>query len=119
MTKKSSAKQRGFWLSFILILMALINLLTLALIIDRVQAPQSMNYPYLMAGLFIFTAAKIVAAIGIWFWERWALYVFAGSVIGTIVVGLLLTGTWLFAFNEVLPLAILGWLLRDKYDYFK
>lgn len=119
MAKKSSAKQHGFWLSFVLILMVIINLLTLALIIGQAKSPQSMNYPYLMAGLFIFTAAKIVSAIGIWFWERWALYVYAGSVIGTIVIGLLLTGTGLFAFNEILPLAILGWLLKDKYDNFK
>lgn len=119
MSKKVTKKERGLWLSIWLILIVLMNLLTLVLIVDRVNQPQAMIFPYLIAALFIFSAAKVVAAIGIWVWERWALYVYAGAVIGTMAVGLVLTGTWLYAFNEILPMAILGWMLKDKYDYFE
>ncbi len=118
MAKNVTKKERGLWLSIWLILIVLVNLLTLALIVDRANQLEAMSFPYLMAALFVFSAAKVVAAIGIWVWERWALYVYAGAVIGTMVVGLVLTGTWLYAFNEILPLAILGWMLKDKYDYF-
>jgi cytochrome c oxidase subunit IV len=118
MTKKSTKKERGLWLSIWLILIILMNLLTLVLIVDRIQQPETMSFPYLITALFVFSAGKVVAAIGIWVWERWALYVYAGAVVGTIVIGLMLTGTWLFAFNEALPMAILGWMLKDRYDYF-
>ena len=117
MTKKK--KNRGLGLSIWLILLALMNLLTLVLIVGRARGPEMMSFPYLMAALLIFSAGKVVSVIGIWFWERWGLYVYAGSVIGTMAVGLMLTGTWLYAFNEILPLAILGWLLKDKYDNFE
>ena len=118
MTKNKKHKQRGTFLSIVLVLIVLMNLLTLALIVGRAKSPEIMSFPYMMAALLILSAAKVVAAIGIWMWERWALYVYAGAVVGTIVVGLILTGTWLFAFNEILPLAVLGWLLKDKYDNF-
>jgi hypothetical protein len=118
MTKNKMHKQRGTFLSIVLVLIVLMNLLTLALIVGRAKSPEIMSFPYMMAALLILSAAKVVAAIGIWMWERWALYVYAGAVVGTIVVGLILTGTWLFAFNEILPLAVLGWLLKDKYDNF-
>ena len=114
-TKK---QERGLGLSIWLVLLLLMNLLTLVLILGRARGPETLSYPYLMAALLILSAAKVVSVIGIWLWERWGLYVYAASVVGTIAVGLMLTGTWLFAFNEVLPLAILGWLLKDKYDNF-
>ena len=118
MAKRNSKKERGLWLSLMLVVIVLMNLLTLALIVGRAKGPATVSYPYLMAALLVFSAAKVVAAIGIWVWERWALYVYAGAVIGTIAIGLMLTGTWVFAFNEILPMAILGWLLKDKYDNF-
>ncbi len=118
MAKKVIKKERGLWLSIWLILIVLMNLMTLVLIVDRVKQPEAMSFPYLMTALLVFSAAKVVAAIGIWVWERWALYVYAGAVIGTMVIGLMLTGELLFAFNEILPIAILGWMLKDKYNYF-
>ena len=119
MAKKSTKKTRGLWLSIWLILIILMNLLTLVMIVARAKGPEILSFPYLMAVLFLLSAAKVVAAIGIWVWERWALYVYAAAVVGTIAVGLMLTGTWVFAFNEILPMAILGWLLKDKYGNFE
>lgn len=117
--KKKKTKHRGFWLSLVLVLMGISSLLSVFLILNYVQVPGTQpNYPWLLAGLFVATVAKLVAVVGIWFWEKWALYIYAGSVVATIAIGLMLTGTWLFTFNEVLPLAILGWLLKDKYDNF-
>jgi hypothetical protein len=43
---------------------------------------------------------------------------FAVSVVVSVIIGLMLTGWWLIVFNEVLPLAILGWLIRDKWSNF-
>ncbi len=115
--KRKQKASRGVFLSIWLGLMIVVNLVTFALIMDRVKSSQVL-FPYMLSLLLLITVAKIVATVGIWVWERWALYVYAGAVVGTIIIGLVLTGTWLFAFNEILPLAILGWLLRDKYANF-
>jgi len=61
--------------------------------------------------------ANVVAAIGIWNWQKWGPYVYAGSTILALVIGLVTVGIW-SVFYMVLPLAILGWLLRTKWSYF-
>ena len=111
-------KHRGIGLSVWLIFLALMNIISLVLIIGTARGPDAITYPYLVAGLFVFSAAKFVAFIAIWFWERWGLYVLAFAVIGTMAIGIILTASVWYAFNEILPIAILGWMLRDKYDNF-
>jgi uncharacterized membrane protein (DUF2068 family) len=60
---------------------------------------------------------NIVAAAGLWFWKRWALYVYAFSTILAVIAGLL-TGIGMYSvFYMVLPFVIVGWLLRTKWNY--
>jgi hypothetical protein len=61
--------------------------------------------------------ANVVAAVGIWYWKKWGPYVYAYSAILALVIGLVTVGVW-SVFYMVLPVAILGWLLRTKWDYF-
>ena len=62
---------------------------------------------------------NIIAVVGIWFWQKWALYVYAVSTVLALIAGLM-TGYGMYSsFYVILPVAILGWLLRTKWDYFK
>jgi hypothetical protein len=69
--------------------------------------------------LFVTALADIVAAIGIWNWKRWGLRVYAISTAAGIAAGLVLTASQLIVFHDIIPLAILGWLVKDKWDYFQ
>ncbi len=62
--------------------------------------------------------ANIAAAVGIWYWKKWGLYVYAASTILALVAGLISVGIWSL-FYMVLPLAIIGWVLRSKWSYFE
>ncbi len=68
--------------------------------------------------MILHNLANIVAAAGIWFWKKWALYIYAGSAILALVAGLISVGAW-SVFYMVLPVAIVGWLLRTKWNFFE
>ena len=67
--------------------------------------------------MVIHSFANVVAAVGIWNWKMWAWKLYIGSTLLALVVGLLAMGVW-SAFYMVLPLAIVGWALRNKWDQF-
>ena len=76
-----------------------------------------LDRPWALGLMALHFLANVVAAIGIWNWQKWGLYVYAGSTILALVIGLVTVGIW-SVFYMVLPLAILGWLLRTKWSYF-
>jgi uncharacterized membrane protein len=75
--------------------------------------------PWFVTALFIAAVAKFVAAAAIWMWERWGIYLFLGASLVDVAIGIMLTGTTLIAINEILPVAILAWVVRDRMQDFK
>ena len=116
--KTKSHPKRGLALTIWLVILLLSSLLTVILVLDTVNGPEGSATPFLLTALFLAAIAKLVGVIGIWFWEKWGLYLYAGGVVLAIVAGLILTANWLLPLNEVIPLAILGWLIRDKWEAF-
>ena len=117
--KKSQQVERGLGLTIWLALLVVQSALGIILTLDLTNRPEDPSRPYFLAALFILSAAKLVGVLGIWLWKRWGLYIYAGAVVGTAIIGLVLTGTELMIFYELLPLAITGWLLREKIKYFQ
>jgi hypothetical protein len=117
--KKKPKKERGFWLTAALVVMAIHGIFATFLYYSPLVAPSpTLARPWILALMVIHSLADVVAAVGIWFWKKWALYVYAASTVLALVVGLMSVGFW-SVFYMVLPLAILGWLLRTKWDYFE
>ncbi|MEJ2711192.1 MAG: hypothetical protein P8074_26530 [Anaerolineales bacterium] len=117
--KKSQPVERGIGLTIWLALLVFQSALGIVLILDLTNRPDDPSRPYLLAALFILSAAKLVGVLGIWLWKRWGLYTYAGSVVVIAIIGLMLTGTALMIFYELLPVAITGWLLREKLQHFQ
>ena len=118
MSKTSHQIERGFWLSLVLILIMIHSIFSIWFVYNAQQDPSATSAPWLIGALVLVAIAKFFAAIAIWNWKKWGLYLFAVSVVVSVILGLILTGWWLIVFNEVLPLAILGWLIRDKWSNF-
>ena len=118
MSKTSHRIERGFWLSLVLILIMIHSIFTIWFVYNAQQASDASSTPWLIGALVLVAIAKFIAAIAIWNWKKWGLYMFAVSVVISVILGLILTGWWLIVFNEVLPLAILGWFIRDKWSNF-
>ena len=112
-------KERGIGLTIVLVLVMIHSILTTFAYLRYTQNPTSNITPWIITALFIAGVAKFVAAAAIWMWERWGIYVFLGATLVNVAVGILLTGTTLIAFNEILPVAILAWLVRDRMQDFK
>ena len=112
-----SPKERGCWLTGFLVLMVIHSIVT-GLLLYYFKSQNYDDAPTWLGVLFILALAKIVAAIAIWYWQRWGLILYGIAVIISIIVGLVVTGTQLWVFHEILPLAILGWIIKDKWADF-
>jgi hypothetical protein len=75
--------------------------------------------PWVLLVLFVLASAHVVAALAIWEWKQWGLILYAVVTVVSMAVGLILSGTQLWVFHEVIPLAILGYLIKDKTKAFE
>lgn len=122
MTKKKNAgqvhKERGTWLSLWLILIMLHGIIASGLI-WYLRAQDNESSPvWMLAMLFVLAIVDIVAAIGAWYWKKWGLWLYAISTFAGIAVGLVLARTQLIVFHDIIPLVILGYLVKDKQKWF-
>ncbi len=116
--QQAPEKVRGTWLSIWLILIIVHGVVASVLIwYLRNQAGES-STSWVLATLFLLAIADIVAAILVWNWKRWGLWLYAISTVVGIIIGLVLTRSQLWVFHDIIPLVILGLLVRDKQSYF-
>jgi len=113
--KKKPKKVRGFWLTAALVVMALHGIFAAYLYYTQASAP-TLQRPWILGLMVVHSLANVVAAVAIWYWKRWGLYVYAASTVLAMVVGLMSVGIYSL-FYMFLPFVIVGWLLRTKWDY--
>jgi hypothetical protein len=109
--------EHGVLLTGALILMGLHGIVAAAAYASMNHAPDTQK-PWLISLMVLHCLMNIVAAAGIYEWKKWGLYVYAVSTVIALVVGLMSAGIW-SAFYMVLPLVIVGWLLRTKWANFE
>jgi hypothetical protein len=114
--KKEIRKERGTLLTIALVVMAVHGAIAAYLYSTLSTAPE-VQRPWIISLMVLHFLANIVAAVGIFYWKKWGLYVYAYSTIVALVVGLISIGIW-STFYMILPFVIVGWLLRTKWDYF-
>jgi hypothetical protein len=116
--KQATEKERGTWLSIWLVFIMLHGILA-SLLIWYLRTQQSEPSPsWVLAILFVLALADVVAAIATWYWKKWGLWLYVISTIAGTVIGLVLTRSQLWVFHDLLPLVILGYLIKDKRNFF-
>ena len=115
---RQKPKVRGTVLTILLVIMALHGIVAGFFYYYYRMETSYLDREWILALMAIHFFANVVAAVGIWYWKKWALYVYAASTILAVVVGLISIGIW-SVFYMVLPFVILGWLLRTKWDNFE
>jgi L-asparagine transporter-like permease len=115
--QQSAPKERGCWLTGWIILIALHGVIASVLVAYQGRQPYS-DSPLWLTILGLLAIADIVAMIAVWYWKRWGLVLYAISTAIGIAIGLVLTRTQLWVFHDILPLVILGYLIKDKWSYF-
>lgn len=116
-TNQKYNKHRGFGLSILLLVIALHGIFATAFYY-AIRTQDALDRPWIISLMVLHSAANVIAAVLIWFWKKWGLYLYAASTILAVVVGLISVGAW-SVFYMILPLAILGWLLRTKWNNFR
>ena len=58
------------------------------------------------------SVACIVAAVGMWYWKQWGIYLYATACIIQAAVHLALTGSLMVVFYDLLPLSILAYVIN-------
>ena len=115
--KQAPKKVHGTLLTIALVVMAVHGLIAAILYSTMSTAPE-VQRPWIIGMMVVHFLANVAAAVGIFYWKKWGLYVYAGSTILALVAGLISIGIW-SVFYMVLPFVILGWLLRTKWDNFE
>lgn len=114
---KQKPKVRGTVLTILLVIMALHGLIAGYFYYAYRMNTAYLDRPWILTLMAIHLFMNVVAAVGIWYWKKWALYVYVASTILALVVGLISVGA-LSVFYMIFPLVILGWVLRTKWSYF-
>jgi hypothetical protein len=114
--KKPVHKERGFWLTAALVVMVLTGIVA-AIFYYAAKTPPDVNRTWILTAMVVANLLDVIAAVGIWFWKKWGLYVYVAATIIALIAGLVTVGMWA-SFYLVLPAVIVGWLLRTKWSYF-
>jgi len=112
-------KQRSGWLTAWLVLMMIHGIFAAFLVLYLREQQSGTSPVWVLLVLFAMAAAHVIAALAIWEWKRWGLILYVAVTVVSMVVGLILTGTQLWVFHEVIPLVILGYLVKDQMKAFE
>jgi hypothetical protein len=118
--KKKVVKERGPVLSFLIILILLHAVFATFLAYSTLKEEYVRSTTWILPVLALVSVADIVAAVGLWYWKKWAIYLYAGTRVVATAIHLMLTGSLLVVFYDLLPVSILGYVinLQSKRDLF-
>jgi len=109
--KKPVHKQRGTLLSVLIVLIGLHGMLG-AYIGYATMKTAYAKVPWVLPVLTLVSVAAIVAAVAIWYWKQWGIYLYAVVCIAQAAVHLMLTGSLMVVFYDILPVAILAYVIN-------
>lgn len=110
--------ERGCLLTGAIILVGISGILSLVTIFGENGFVTTGIPTWFIAAAAAAAIADIIAAIGLWGWKKWAYYLYLGATLVSIVLGLLATGSALFAFSRIIPFAIVGYIILPKWKFF-
>ena len=110
--KKQVNKKRGGLLSFLLVLIGLHAITASILVYSTLKQDYEGSRTWILVVLTLVSLAEIVAAVGMWYWKKWAIYLYGITRVIATAIHIILTGTTLVVFYDLLPVAILGYVIR-------
>ncbi len=62
--------------------------------------------------------AEIVAGIALWRWKMWGLYLYLAATIVALFLDVLSAGSLLVVYARIVPFAVVGYIIRPKWEHF-
>jgi hypothetical protein len=119
--KKQVKKERGTVLSILLGLIFLHAIFATLLAFTSLKDEYAGYRTWVLVLFALISLADILAAVGMWYWKKWAIYLYAATRVIATAIHLMLTGSGLVVFYDLLPVAILGYVinLQSKQNLFE
>jgi hypothetical protein len=108
--RKNVNKERGTVLSVLLVLIFLHAVLATAVAYSTLKEEYAAT-SWVLPLMGLVSLADIVAAVGMWYWKKWAITLYAVTRVIATVIHLMLTGSLLVVFYDLLPVAILVYVI--------
>ncbi len=109
--KKPIHKERGTLLSVLIVLIGIHGILGAYIGYATMKAEYTKS-PWVLPVLTLVSVAAVVAAVAIWYWKQWGIYLFAIVCIVQAAVHLMVTGELFIVFYDILPVAILAYVIN-------
>ena len=116
--KQKQYRERGWVLSLAIILVIIGGFISLAVAWSESGLRGTALPTWYIVAAVAAAVADIIAGIGLWRWKKWGYYLYLAATLVSIVLGLLVTGSALFAFSRIIPFAIVGYIMVPKWDWF-
>jgi hypothetical protein len=119
--KRPARKERGALLSFLIVLVMLHGILAAYLAFSSLKEEYRNSTTWILIVLGLISLADILAAIAMWRWKKWGIALYGVTRAAATVVHLMLTGSLLVVFYDLLPVAFLGYVinLQSKRNLFE
>ena len=108
--RKNATKERGTVLSVLLVLIFLHAVLATAVAYSTLKEEYAAT-SWVLPLMGLVSLADIVAAVGMWYWKKWAITLYAVTRVIATVIHLMLTGSLLVVFYDLLPVSILIYVI--------
>jgi hypothetical protein len=109
---KSITKKRGTVLTILLSLVFLHAILATGVAYSTLQAEYAAGTSWVLLVLSLVSLADIVAAIGMWYWKKWAITLYAVTRVIAAAIHLMLTGSLLVVLFDLVPVSILIYVIE-------
>ncbi len=108
-------KVRGGWLTAALVIILVHGLFNTFALLSMRKSEYNQIPPWLWSAAALVGLATVVSAIALWYWKRWGLYLYVVATVVSMALGLMVFATGYAAIYNVIPLAILGYILQYQH----
>jgi hypothetical protein len=109
--KKPARKQRGTLLTILLVVILLHSIFASYLAYITLKDDYTGSANWIIVSLVLVTMGNLAAAVGMWFWKKWAVYLYGAMAVLAGVVHIVLTGSTMVLFYDLIPVVILGYVI--------
>jgi hypothetical protein len=121
MSVREKGSVRGVWLSALLILFALFEVVAMVLnfLVWRQVVTHGFDRPGVPLGAILWELISLVALVGVWLWQRRAMYVLAGAVLVSAVYDSVFGLSAVALLIRVVVIGALAWCIRQRWEAFR
>mgnify|MGYP001290674392 CR=1 FL=1 len=119
-TKQLSARKRRNTLLTIALVIVLLHGILMTAIFWTVRPDVERNLGNVAVWIMLLSSvADVVAAIAMWYWKRWGIYLYGVAAIGAAIVAVMASGDLFLLFGALLPAIIVLYIVtmqRGKFE---